>query len=133
MLIDFSSLKLNDLSPVYQQVIKYVKVKIATGEAKPGDQLPSRRMLSVILNLNPNTIQKCCRIMEDEGFLQSQLGAKSVLCFNAEMAGRIKQTLYIEDASHFINEMKRLKLEKNQVVEIINTLWAQGEYIDAEK
>lgn len=133
MLIDFSTLKLNDLSPIYQQIVKFVKIKIALGEVESGDELPSRRMLSVILNVNPNTIQKCCKIMEDEGFLLSQAGAKSVLNFNAEVADQMKQTLYIDEAEHFIDEMKRLKLQKDQVVEIINLYWAQGENDEIKK
>ena len=133
MLLDFSTLKLNDMSPVYQQIIKFVKIKIALGEAESGDELPSRRMLSVTLNVNPNTIQKCCRIMEDEGFLLSQAGAKSVLHFSADMAEQMKQTLYLEGTEHFIAEMKRLKLQKEQALEIINSYWGQGEYDDEKK
>ena len=132
MPIDFSDLELNDMSPIYRQVIKYVKIKIATGEAAPGDQIPSRRMLSVILNVNPNTIQKCCKIMEDEGFLQSPTCARGILWFDETMAARIKQTLCIEETVSYIDEMKRLKLNKEQVAEIIDSYWAKGES-DGEK
>jgi len=127
MLIDFSALKLNDMSPIYQQVIKYVKIKIATGEATSGDLLPSRRMLSVLLNVNPNTIQKSCKMMEDEGFLQSQAGAKSVLHFDAKTAAQMKQMLCVEEAGLFISEMKQLKLEKDQVIEIVKNCWSKGD------
>lgn len=133
MIIDFSTLKLNNIYPIYQQIVRFVKIKIALGEVKSGDELPSRRMLSVVLNVNPNTIQKCCKIMEDEGFLLSQAGAKSVLNFNAEMAEQMKRRFYVEEAEHFIDEMKRLKLRKEQVVEIINLYWERGEYDEIEK
>ena len=127
MLVDFSSLKLDDMSPIYQQIVKFVKIKIALGEVEPGDELPSRRLLSVILGVNPNTIQKCCKIMEDEGFIISQTGAKSVLEFDAEMAEQIKRNLYVEDTVRFIKEIKRLKLQKDQVVEILDSHWERGE------
>jgi len=133
MLIDFSTLQLNSASPIYQQIVKFVKIKIALGEVNPGDELPSRRMLSVILNVNPNTIQKSCKIMEDEGFVLSQAGAKSVLHFDAGIAEQMKQMLYIEEAGHFIDEMRRLKLQKDQVMEIINLQWKQGENYETEK
>ena len=126
MLIDFSTLKINNSTPIYQQIVKFVKIKIALGEVEPGDELPSRRMLSVILNVNPNTIQKCCKIMEDEGFVQSQAGAKSVLYFDDDTAEQMKQTLYIEEVDSFIGEMKRLKMQKEQVVEAVDLYWAQG-------
>ena len=126
MLIDFAALKLSDESPIYQQIVKFVKIKIALGEANSGDELPSRRMLSVILNVNPNTIQKSCRIMEDEGFVLSQSGAKSVLHFSVEMAEQIKQALYSEETKSYIDEMKRLKLQKEQVIEQIDLYWQWG-------
>ena len=130
MMIDFATLKLNDFSPIYQQIIRFVKIKIALGEVKSGDILPSRRMLSVILNVNPNTIQKCCGIMESEGFLQSQVGAKSVLSFDAQMAGQMKQMLCAEEAGLFIDAMKRLELQKQQVIELIDAYWTQEESDD---
>jgi len=133
MLIDFSGLILNDMSPIYLQIIRFVKVKIALGEAESGDELPSRRMLSVILNVNPNTIQKCCRIMENEGFLQSQAGAKSLLNFDTEMAAQMKRQLCVEETERFVNEMKRLKLEKDQIIELIGSYWQQGENDDEIK
>lgn len=133
MLVDFSTLKLNNTYPIYQQIIKFVKIKIALGEVESGDELPSRRMLSVILNVNPNTIQKCCKIMEDEGFILSQAGAKSVLNFDDKIAEQMKQMLYIEETEHFINEMKRLKLQKEEVVKIINLHWTQGEDDEIKK
>ena len=127
MLFDFSTLKLNDDAPIYQQVIRFVKVGIALGEAKSGDELPSRRMLSVLLGVNPNTIQKCCRIMEDEGFLLSQSGAKSVLSFDNDMAESMKRTLYIEETQRYIGEMKRLRLGKEEVVDLMDKFWSQQE------
>jgi len=127
MLVDFSTLKLDDMSPIYKQIVKFIKIKIALGEVDPGDELPSRRLLSVILGVNPNTIQKCCKIMEDEGFIISQAGAKSVLEFDAEMAEQIKRNLYVEDTVRFIKEIKRLKLQKDQVVEILDSHWERGE------
>ena len=133
MLIDFSTLKLNNASPIYQQVIKFVKIKIALGEVSAGDELPSRRMLSVILSVNPNTVQKCCKLMEDEGFVVSQAGAKSVLDFDAAMAEQMKKTLYIEETGRFIEEMKRLRLGREEVVEIINSRWTQGGHDEDKK
>lgn len=127
MLVDFSLLKLDDLSPLYQQIVKFVKIKIALGEVAPGDELPSRRMLSVILGVNPNTIQKCCKIMEDEGFIVSSAGAKSVLEYDAEMAVQMKRDLYVEDTVRFIKEIKRLKLQKDQVIGIIDSHWERSE------
>ena len=123
MIIDFSKLKLNDLSPIYQQIVKFVKIKIALGEVETGDELPSRRMLSVILNVNPNTIQKCCKIMEDEGFVHSHTGAKSVLSFNSEIAEKMKRTLYMEETGRYVEEMKKLKLQKQEVVDILSSKW----------
>lgn len=132
MLIDFSTLKLNSEYPIYQQIVKFVKIKIALGEAESGDELPSRRMLSVILNVNPNTIQKSCTIMEEEGFVLSQAGAKSVLHFDVETANKMKKALFIEEIEHFIKEMQRLKLKKEEIFNTLNLYW-KGEDNEIKK
>ena len=63
--------------PIYQQIIRYVKQGIAAGTIRDGEELPSRRALSALLTVNPNTIQKAYRLLEEEGLVQSHAGAKS--------------------------------------------------------
>ena len=61
-MLSFSGFRLEDGSPIYQQIIRYLEQGIAAGTIRDGDGLPSRRVLSAQLGVNPNTVQKACRM-----------------------------------------------------------------------
>src|SRR5512141_3515719 len=60
--------------PVYRQLIDQVQGAIATGALKPGDQLPTVRLVAVELAINPNTVLRAYREMEIRGSLATQQG-----------------------------------------------------------
>ena len=78
-MISFNGLVLGTELPIYQQIVLYIKRGIAAGTILTGDELPSRRMLSALLGVNPNTIQKAYRLLEEEGLISSHAGAKSLV------------------------------------------------------
>ena len=78
-MLSFSGFRLEDGSPIYQQIIRYLEQGIAAGTIRDGDGLPSRRVLSAQLGVNPNTVQKACRMLEEAGLITSRSGAKSEL------------------------------------------------------
>ena len=66
-LVSFDRFALSGGSPIYSQIIRFIKAGIVAGTIADGDELPSRRALSALLGVNPNTIQKACRLLEEEG------------------------------------------------------------------
>lgn len=60
--------------PVYRQLIDQVNGAIASGALKPGDQLPTVRLVAVALEINPNTVLRAYREMEIRGILDTQQG-----------------------------------------------------------
>jgi GntR family transcriptional regulator len=61
--------------PVYIQLVDQVKRDVAAGRLREGDKLPTIRQLAAELVMNPNTIAKAYRILEQEGILASRPGA----------------------------------------------------------
>ena len=59
---------------VYLQIENHVQFAIASGELRPGDQLPSVRELSERLKINPNTVAKSYRDLEVMGYLYTRRG-----------------------------------------------------------
>ena len=57
--------------PLYEQLVEQLHKQIVLGNAAPDSPLPSVRQLSVELGVNPNTIQKAYREMEQEGLIVS--------------------------------------------------------------
>jgi len=63
-----------DPRPIGRQIVDAVRMKIATGELQPGDQLPSVRGLAQQLMVNPNTVAKAYAELGTEGWLESRQG-----------------------------------------------------------
>src|SRR5271165_6693835 len=60
--------------PVYRQLIDQVQAAIASGVMRPGDQLPTVRLVAVELAINPNTVLRAYRELEIRGVLDTQQG-----------------------------------------------------------
>lgn len=65
--LDFS-----DRRPLYEQIKEKFKELIITGAMKEQDKIPSVRELASMLAINPNTIQRAYKELEDEGYIYSQ-------------------------------------------------------------
>ena len=76
-MISFENFRSVEGVPIYLQMIRHVKEGLAAGTVRSGDELPSRRVLSATLAVNPNTVQKAYRQLEEEGLIQSRPGAGS--------------------------------------------------------
>ena len=92
-LVTFEGLRLEEGMPIYLQIIRYLERGIAAGTVRDGDELPSRRVLSARLGVNPNTIQKAFRALEDAGVITSWAGFSRVV--RTETL-RIREQSYME-------------------------------------
>jgi GntR family transcriptional regulator len=63
--------------PIYEQLVDKLKELIINEVLKPDEQLPSVRTLAQQITVNPNTIQKAYRELENQGFIYSQKGKGS--------------------------------------------------------
>ena len=83
-MVSFDGLRLGDGGPIYQQIVRYLQRGLAAGTICAGDELPSRRVLSARLGVNPNTVQKAYRLLEEAGLIASHAGAKSYVSASPE-------------------------------------------------
>ena len=63
-----------DPTPLYAQLDRGIRVAIATGRLRPGDQLPTVRQLAVDLRVNANTVAKVYLALEREGVVVTKRG-----------------------------------------------------------
>lgn len=78
-----------DARPIYAQIIAGLRQQITAGVLQPGDKLPSVRELAAELAINPNTIQRAYRELEQAGVIVTVAGKGCFVCDaadeNAEM------------------------------------------------
>ena len=78
-----------DPRPIYLQIKEGLCRLILSGAVKTGERLPSVRELAGQLAINPNTIQRAYRELENDGFIYSVSGKGSFAAALAEVdAGR---------------------------------------------
>ena len=122
-MISFENFIMEDGVPIYMQIIRHIKRGAATGVVQNGDELPSRRVLSVMLSVNPNTVQKAYRLLEEEGLVQSHSGAKSYMVLSEEKRQTIRAQLLEAEAKSVVVAMKRSGLEKAEAMALLEKFW----------
>lgn len=65
--------------PLYRQIVAYVRRRVAGGQLKVGDELPSVRTLARSLGINPMTASKALGVLEAEGILTRRRGKTMVV------------------------------------------------------
>lgn len=119
----FKDLKFTEGSPIYLQLVNYCKIRIASGKLADGDELPSRRALAALLGINPMTVQKAYKIMEEEGFLATSPNSGSKINLNGELRNKIRNELCGEQVSVFIRAMQDIGMDFKSVIDFVSEAW----------
>jgi GntR family transcriptional regulator len=88
----FFSIDPNNGVAIYEQIVRQVKFAIAEGTLLPGQLLPSVRVLSQRLAINPNTIARAFQQLQSDGALESLRGRGLVV--SAEAAESCRKARY---------------------------------------
>lgn len=122
-MISFEEFLMQDGSPIYLQILLYIKRGVVAGTVVDGDELPSRRMLSARLGVNPNTVQKAYRMLEEEGLIRSHSGAKSYMVLEEATISRIRAELLEADAQNAVYTLKQMGVTMDEAIALIRTYW----------
>ncbi|HSY26701.1 MAG TPA: GntR family transcriptional regulator, partial [Burkholderiaceae bacterium] len=66
-------------TPIYRQIVEQVRRLIASGQLRPGDDLPSVRAVALLHVINPMTVSKAYSMLETEGTLTRRRGVGMVI------------------------------------------------------
>lgn len=102
--------------PIGKQIVDAVRIKIATGELNPGDQLPSVRGLAQQLTINPNTVVKAYAELATEGWLESRQGMGLYVATRRQRLSEDERERRLDDAiGRFVNDVIPLGFPAEQV------------------
>ena len=107
-MISFESFVPDGNVPIYLQIVGYIKRGIVAGTIENGAEMPSRRMLSALLGVNPNTVQKSYAMLEEEGLIHSRSGAKSCVAADEAAIRRLRGELLGQNLKTVIDAMKQM-------------------------
>ena len=109
-----------DPRPIYEQVKDGFRMLILTGAIRPDERMPSVRELATQLAINPNTIQRAYRELEQEGFICSVPGKGSFVADARDTAALRRKELLVQ-LKEISEELKKLGVDENTMTE-----WIKG-------
>jgi Predicted transcriptional regulators len=125
-MISFDTFRSSDGTPIYLQILLYIKRGAVAGTILDGDELPSRRVLSALLGINPNTVQKAFRLLEDEDLIESQTGAKSVMKLSEDKIAKLREDLLREDIRSITGSLRQMGISRDEAIRLISQFWDDG-------
>ncbi len=108
---------------IYRQIVEQIKYKIASGELKPNEQLPSIRDLAKQLKINPRTVVKIYEELQSGGLVVRRQG-QGVFVKNGQSAVPLqtRNKLIGEMARRTLAEAYRLGANEEEVIEIFSNI-----------
>ena len=111
--------RLNNTSPrpVYIQIIDQVKRDIALGRLIKGEKLPTVRELALQLAINPNTIAKAYKQLEQERIINTKPGAGAFIAdIDSNLSRTVKRKLVSEQLEMVIIEAFHMQIERDSLL-----------------
>ncbi|KAA0811423.1 GntR family transcriptional regulator [Bacillus sp. AY2-1] len=108
-------------TPIYVQVMEYIKKEIVTGRLAPGEKIPAVRELAGELQVNPNTIQRTFQELEREGIAESRRGTGRFVTMNEEKITELRKEMSKELLDNFINGMNNLGFMEEEVLSMLRS------------
>lgn len=109
----------NNREPVYIQVVRHFKEKISVGKLKQGEEIPSRRELARILKINPNTVQRAYKEMEDEQLIYTEGNSPSKVTTDEKVIEFVRKELLMNAVDSFITSIRPINLSIDEVLEVV--------------
>jgi GntR family transcriptional regulator len=113
--------------PVYRQLIDQVQGAIATAVLRPGNQLPTVRLVAVELAINPNTVLRAYREMEIRGIVDTQQGTGTFIADrHAEPSKEERERKLAQLVGEFVSRAGSAGLTVNELIDALQQLNPQG-------
>ena len=107
--------------PVYQQIIGQIKRDIALGRLIKDERLPTVRQLARQLAINPNTIAKAYRQLEQEGIIVTKAGAGAfVASLDSSLSRAVRKKLISEELERISVEAYHMQIDKQTLSDWFN-------------
>lgn len=126
-MIDFDELKFQNGEPVYLQIVEFIKQNIFLGKGKNKEKLPSRREIAAMLEVNPNTVQKAYKILEEEGYIITPPKSSSYLNIPEDTLNQKRETQQKKDTLEFIKKSKQNNYTLENCQKLLEEYWESEE------
>ena len=103
--------------PIYRQLMDQIRQNVARGRLRPGSRLPSVRVLSRELVVNPNTIARAYTELEREGVINTRQGLGVFVAEpQAELSAAARRERLATALDSFLTEAVHLGFSADEVM-----------------
>ena len=107
--------------PVYQQIMDQIKRDIAMGRLIKNEKLPTVRQLAGQIALNPNTIAKAYRQLEQEGIIVTKAGAGAFVAnLDSNLSRSVRKKLISEELERIAVDAYHMQIDSQTLLEWFN-------------
>lgn len=112
--------------PIYAQIEEQIREQIINGTLPEGSTLPSIRALAREIGISVITTTRAYSDLQEEGYIGTIPGKGTIVLPQDNDALREQYYLRIEEGlSASIKAAKRIRMEKNELVQLLDTLWEE--------
>lgn len=112
--------------PVYQQIIDHVKRDIALGRIIKNEKLPTVRQLAGQIAINPNTIAKAYRQLEQQGIIVTKAGAGAFVAnLDSNLSRSVRKKLISDELERIAVDAFHMQIESQTLLEWFNSAVAK--------
>ena len=105
---------------IYDQVVRQLKFAVASGKLRRGDLVPSVREMAKQLAINPNTVSRAYRQLQDEEVLESIRGLGMQVMTGAEKRCRSeRKKLIATRLEAVLAEARQSGLARDEVQKLV--------------
>ena len=110
----------NDGVPIYLQIVNQVKYLVASGRLAPGEELPPIRVLAQQLLVNPNTVARAYRVLEEAGVVTKRSTAGTYVSdAGSPLARRERVKILTERVDALLAEARQLGVDLEELVRLV--------------
>lgn len=113
--------------PIYEQITAQMKNMILNGTLKPGDALPSMRLLAKELRISVITTKRAYEDLEREGFITTVVGKGSfVREANVELVREERLRMAEAHLQAAVDVARQSGIEKEELIEMLQLLFEEA-------
>jgi GntR family transcriptional regulator len=114
--------------PIYEQITSQIKNLVITGELRPGDPLPSIRVLAKELRISVITTKRAYEDLERDGFIVSVPGKGTFVADQSIEMLRERQLKIVEEHLQTgVDAAKMAGISLDELVEMLGILYGEEE------
>src|SRR5580700_5019055 len=107
--------------PIYVQIVNQVKYLVASGRLAPGEEMPPIRVLAERLLVNPNTVARAYRELEQAGVVTKRRTAGTYVSdAGSPLARRERLRILTERVDAVLAEARQLDIGIDEVVRLLH-------------